>query len=311
MNNAPLNDNSLRQSLSPYPGMGSVTAFVPNLYAMSLEYNAMQLNVQRRLSHGLQTGFAYTYAIRRRLHRRYDPYTDQIGGKAAIKARYWGPTAENRKHNMIVNYSYDIPSFTENAFIKPIVRDWQVSGVTRLLSGAADYADLLIEQRRHPELEPVADRRHHVTVPAGRRSVHAHAGADCGEQEPAVRRSGALQRRGICDGAAERQRRQLRQHPGRHPATADLARVGHHGGAPIPGDGHGPEEQRHQVAVPGLQRVQRGAVHQHERVVHFTGANNSQNSNANTGKYVATGDAGLAAGTIAPRTMGITVRFDW
>jgi hypothetical protein len=42
----------------------------------------------------------------------------------------------------------------------------------------------------------------------------------------------------------------------------------------------------------------------------FTGTNNSQNSNANIGKYVATGD-GLAAGTIAPRTMGITVRFDW
>jgi hypothetical protein len=42
----------------------------------------------------------------------------------------------------------------------------------------------------------------------------------------------------------------------------------------------------------------------------FTGPNNSQNSNANTGKYTATG-SGLAAGTIAPRTMGVTVRFDW
>jgi len=42
----------------------------------------------------------------------------------------------------------------------------------------------------------------------------------------------------------------------------------------------------------------------------FTGPNNSVNNNANTGKYVATGD-GLAAGTIAPRTMGLTVRFDW
>ena len=42
----------------------------------------------------------------------------------------------------------------------------------------------------------------------------------------------------------------------------------------------------------------------------FTGPNNSVNNNANTGKYVATGD-GLAAGTIAPRTIGITARFDW
>ena len=42
-------------------------------------------------------------------------------------------------------------------------------------------------------------------------------------------------------------------------------------------------------------------VHRYEQLV---------NTNANTGKYVATGD-GLAAGTIAPRIMSLTVRFDW
>jgi hypothetical protein len=43
----------------------------------------------------------------------------------------------------------------------------------------------------------------------------------------------------------------------------------------------------------------------------FTGANNSINTNANTGKYVASGGSNLAAGTIQPRTMGLTVRLDW
>src|SRR6185369_14283224 len=62
VNNAPVTANSLRQFYSPYPGMGSVTEFVPDLYSNSLRYHAMQINVQRRLSHGLQTGFAYTYA---------------------------------------------------------------------------------------------------------------------------------------------------------------------------------------------------------------------------------------------------------
>ena len=42
----------------------------------------------------------------------------------------------------------------------------------------------------------------------------------------------------------------------------------------------------------------------------FTGPNNSVINSANTGKYVATG-TGLAAGTIQPRTMGLTVRMDW
>ena len=43
----------------------------------------------------------------------------------------------------------------------------------------------------------------------------------------------------------------------------------------------------------------------------FTGPNNSINNNANTGKYVATGGSNLAAGTIQPRTLGLTIRFDW
>ena len=37
---------------------------------------------------------------------------------------------------------------------------------------------------------------------------------------------------------------------------------------------------------------------------------NSVNTNANTGKYTATGTT-LAAGTITPRVMALTVRFDW
>jgi hypothetical protein len=43
----------------------------------------------------------------------------------------------------------------------------------------------------------------------------------------------------------------------------------------------------------------------------FTGPNNSQNTNANTGKYVPDTSGGLAQGTIAPRIMSLTVRFDW
>jgi hypothetical protein len=42
----------------------------------------------------------------------------------------------------------------------------------------------------------------------------------------------------------------------------------------------------------------------------FTGPNNSQNTNANTGKYTASGST-LAAGTITPRVMALTLKFDW
>ena len=116
--------------------MGSVTQFVQNLYPNTLKYNALQLNVQRRLNKGFQIGGAYTLA-KGEGYTGYDPYTDEIGGKDAIRSRYWGPTAEDRRHHVSVNYSYNVPTLLHVPVIKYIVSDWQVSGVTTLLSGAA------------------------------------------------------------------------------------------------------------------------------------------------------------------------------
>ena len=42
--------------------MGSVNQYFPDLYSEALRYNALQLQVTRRLSHGLQMGMAYTLA---------------------------------------------------------------------------------------------------------------------------------------------------------------------------------------------------------------------------------------------------------
>jgi hypothetical protein len=43
----------------------------------------------------------------------------------------------------------------------------------------------------------------------------------------------------------------------------------------------------------------------------FTGANNSVLNSTNTGRYVATGDTSLAAGTIAPRVISFMIRADF
>jgi hypothetical protein len=106
VNNAPIAANSLRYQYGQYPGMGSVNQYFPDLYSRSVQYNAMQLQVNRRLSHGLQMGMAYTLA-KGEGYTGYDPYTDEIGGEAAIRARYWGPTSDDRRHNLRVNYSYE------------------------------------------------------------------------------------------------------------------------------------------------------------------------------------------------------------
>ena len=126
--------NNLRTIYGKYPGMGSVTAFVPNLYNKILNYNAMQVSVARRLSRGLQMGLAYTYA-KGKGYTGYDPYIEEIGGAALIRDYYYAPTPEDRTHNLVVNWAYEIPTATNVAVLKQILSDWQVSGIFKMLSG--------------------------------------------------------------------------------------------------------------------------------------------------------------------------------
>jgi outer membrane receptor protein involved in Fe transport len=319
VNNTPLNNNSLRQFYGKFPGMGSVSQFVPDLYTNSLQYNAMQLNVQRRLSHGLQTGFAYTLASANgycaqgcsaTVNPGYDPYTDQIGGKAALKARYWGPTAESRKHNMIVNYSYDIPTFTQQGFVKQLVRDWQVSGVTRLLSGApitptcsSNNAGI---QNTNPSLtDGITSRCQMVGDPFTLTADQIAANKNLPFADQVhfnVAAFAMAQPNGNVGNFGNTPVGILRQ-PTWHEWDVTLARR-------FPVGLMGRKNSGIKLQLQAFNVFNEVQFTNMNASYTFTGANNSQNSNANTGKYTPTGD-GLAAGTIAPRTMGLTVRFDW
>src|SRR5207248_3255305 len=53
--NTPFVDNLLR----PYPGFGTINLLERNL---SSNYNSLQATMNRRLAHGFEFGFAYTYA---------------------------------------------------------------------------------------------------------------------------------------------------------------------------------------------------------------------------------------------------------
>jgi hypothetical protein len=143
-NQAALSANYL---YAKYPGMGAITDFTNDLATLS--YHAAQFSVQRRLSRGLQMGMAYTLAHGYGM-QGWDPYTADPnlvmnwggiavrGGPDALRARYWGPTSVDRRHNLTVNYSYVIPTLGEhNAILKAALGNWQVSGVTKLLSGTA------------------------------------------------------------------------------------------------------------------------------------------------------------------------------
>ena len=126
-----------------YPGMGSIMKWMDakdghTVNNNTLRYNAMQVNVQRRLNRGLQMGLAYTLA-KGVGWTGYNPdYLEADPTGELNKLRLWGPTANDRTHNLVINYSYAVPNPTPGvAVLKAILGDWMVSGVTKYLSGSA------------------------------------------------------------------------------------------------------------------------------------------------------------------------------
>ena len=242
------------------------------------------------------------------------PYTDEIGGEAAIRARYWGPTADDRRHNLVINYSYDIPSFFDAPVLKQLLSNWQISGVTKMLSGQAITPSCSSNNPGVNNSDPsltglgtgtdIDDVRCELTgeplfVPYTGRSERSRGG------------SAALQPRGVPHAAAERQRRQLREHAGRNPAPPDLARVGHHVVPALPDQSAGRRNSGIKLQLQAYNVFNEVQFTNMNAAFTFTGPNNSQINSANTGKYTATG-TGLAAGTIAPRVLGLTARVaDW
>jgi hypothetical protein len=321
VNNTALNANYLRTVYGKYRGMGSVTAFIPDLYPESLRYNALQLNVVRRLSQGLQMGMAYTlskgegYQQSNNFGIGYDPYTDEMGGEAAIKARYWGPTPEDRRHNLAVNYSYDIPGFATNGFLKYLTSDWQVSGVTRLLSGQAVTPSCLSTNAGIQNSNPSLTDGFYNPDPQRLLTARCEL-------------TGAP----IVSGYTVDPNLPFADQPHFNPAAFRMpspnGSQGNFGNTPI-GILRNPTWHEWDVTVSrrfavGARKnagvkLQLQAYNVFNEVQFttlnaaytFTGPNNSINNNADTGKYVASGGSNLAAGTIQPRTLGLTVRFDW
>ena len=125
-----------------YPGMGSVTRWMDNkefgsINTMSLRYNSMQLSVQRRLQRGLQAGLAYTLADGVGWNG-FNPDVLEADPTGELnRIFFWGPTSNNRKHNLTVNYSYAVPGPGGPAPVKWALSDWQISGVTKFMSGQA------------------------------------------------------------------------------------------------------------------------------------------------------------------------------
>ncbi len=97
-------------------------------------YNALQTHVEKRMSHGLQVGFSYTYS-----HATDEQSALGLfyNGNNPLDLRSgYGLSDFDRKHVMNFTYTYELPKFFSVSSLKGrIVNGWAISGLTVIQSG--------------------------------------------------------------------------------------------------------------------------------------------------------------------------------
>jgi hypothetical protein len=126
----PLPANFLR----PYRGYGDILV---SEFAGFSDYHALQTSVNRRYTAGLQVGVAYTLSDAKNVGGSTGTNNPTVNPFLDIRERNYASVG--RKHNLAINYSYDIPGLSRvwnNEVVRAVFDNWQVSGVTTALSGA-------------------------------------------------------------------------------------------------------------------------------------------------------------------------------
>ena len=118
------------QFLRNMRGIGDI-----NLYegAATGNYNALQLTLNRRVGH-LFLGMAYTWS---KDLTTASGDTNFVRPDQYTRMAYYGPSGNDRRQNFALNYVYDLPTLKgKNAIAKAVLGGWQISGVTRFMSGS-------------------------------------------------------------------------------------------------------------------------------------------------------------------------------
>ncbi len=97
-------------------------------------YNALQTHVEKRMSHGFQVGFSYTYS-----HATDEQSAMGLfyNGNNPLNLRSgYGLSDYDRKHVINFTYTYQLPKFFSVSSLKGKVADgWAISGLTVIQSG--------------------------------------------------------------------------------------------------------------------------------------------------------------------------------
>ena len=124
--------------LRRFPGFGTITA---HDFDATANYNSMQISLNRRFARGLFIGAAYTWSKAMDTTPNSVNDTEFIRIDGNTRAINYGPSAFDRRNNLAINYIYDFPKVQDywqagnNKVTRAILNDWQISGITRFVSG--------------------------------------------------------------------------------------------------------------------------------------------------------------------------------
>jgi Carboxypeptidase regulatory-like domain/TonB dependent receptor len=98
------------------------------------DYNALQVHIEKRLSHGLQAGVSYTYS------RSFDEQSAlglYYNGSNPLNLRGgYGPSDFDRTHVFNIDYHYELPTFFSNSSVEgKVANGWAVQGLVTVQSG--------------------------------------------------------------------------------------------------------------------------------------------------------------------------------
>ncbi len=157
LNALPYGTRFLPSSIDPTTGSSLPDAFLrpyrgyldilQTEFAGFSDYHALQMQLNRRYTGGLQFGVAYTGASTKNMSASVPPNANPtINPFLDVRDRNYG--SAGRTHTLVVNYSYDLPSVRpvwQNAVARAVLDNWQVSGLTSAQTGAAFGVSYSIE----------------------------------------------------------------------------------------------------------------------------------------------------------------------
>jgi Carboxypeptidase regulatory-like domain len=140
---APINLPNGQPYLATYEG-GNIDLRVPYIgYSSESEsytaagistYNALQTHVEKRMSHGLQVGFSYTYSHSTDEQSAMGLFYN--GNNPSDLRSGYGNSDFDRTHVLNFTYLYQLPKFFGESSLKgKFVDGWAISGVTVIQSG--------------------------------------------------------------------------------------------------------------------------------------------------------------------------------